>query len=48
MTTATTLPASPLAALRASLAGAGWTAESPLMLDPEAEMIAREERLVEL
>jgi len=31
-------------ALRASLAAAGWAAESPLALDPEAEQIARTER----
>lgn len=33
-----------LAALRAALADAGWTAESPAALDADAERLAREER----
>jgi hypothetical protein len=37
------LPAA-LAALRDSLLAAGWTATSPLVLDPEAEQIATEEK----
>lgn len=33
-----------LAALRAELLAAGWTAESPAALDPDAERLAREEK----
>ena len=36
-----------LEALRADLAAAGATAESPLELDPEAEQMARQERWTE-
>ena len=36
-----------LAALRAELLAAGWTATSPAKLDPEGEQIAREEKLSE-
>ena len=36
-----------LAALRASLLAAGWSAESPAVLDPEAERLAAEEKLSE-
>lgn len=33
-----------LAALRAELAAAGWTAESPAVLDAEGERLSREEK----
>ncbi len=33
-----------LTSLRASCIAAGWTAESPAVLDPEAERMAREDK----